>query len=95
MTGYSGDRSSSSLQTRNMPEKEENPETISNPLLMTAVDFSAWLCVRGIDSVGTPPRSPISRANLLFELASVGKVSHSEIGDFLDEIGLMMPIREN
>lgn len=94
MTGYSGDRSSSSLQTRDMPE-EEDPEIISNPLLMTAVDFSAWLYVRGIDSVGTPPRSPIIRANLLFELASVGKVSHSEIGDFLEDIGLMMPIREN
>ncbi len=95
MTWYSGDRYSSSLQTRNMPEEEENPETISNPLLMTAVDFSAWLYVRGIDSVGTPPRSLISRANLLFELASAGKVSHSEIGDFLEDIGLMMPIREN
>ncbi len=95
MTGYSGDRCSSGQQMRNMPEEEENPETISNPLLMTAVDFSAWLYVRGIDSVGTPPRSPISRANLLFELASAGKVSHSEIGDFLEDIGLMMPIREN
>ncbi len=94
MTGYSGDRSSSGQRKRNMPE-EEDPEIISNPLLMTAVDFSAWLYVRGIDSVGTPPRSPISRANLLFELASAGKVSHSEIGDFLEEIGLMMPIREN
>jgi hypothetical protein len=94
MTGYSGDRSSSGQQMRNMPE-EEDPEIISNPLLMTAVDFSAWLYVRGIDSVGTPPRSPILRANLLFELASAGKVSHSEIGDFLEDIGLMMPIREN
>ncbi len=95
MTGYSGDRSSSGLQKRNMPEEEENPEIISNPLLMTGVDFSGWLYARGIDSVGTPPRSPISRANLLFELASVGKVSHSEIGDFLEDIGLMMPINEN
>ncbi len=95
MTGYSGDRSSSGQQMRNMIEEEENPEIVSNPLLMTAVDFSAWLYVRGIDSVGTPPRSPISRANLLLELASVGKVSHSEIGDFLEDIGLMTPIREN
>ncbi len=94
MTGYSGDRCSSGQQKRNMPE-EEDREIISNPLLMTAVDFSAWLYVRGIDSVGTPPKSPILRANLLFELASVGKVSHSEIGDFLEDIGLMMPIREN
>jgi len=94
MTRYSGDRSSSSLQMRKMSE-EENPEIISNPLLMTGIDFSAWLYARGIDSVGAPPRSPISRANLLFELASAGKVSHSEIGDFLEDIGLMMPIREN
>jgi hypothetical protein len=73
---------------------EECPETIDNPLLMTGMDFTAWLSVRGVDTVGIPPRNPILRANLLFELASAGKVSTTEIGAFLSEIGLMMPIRE-
>ncbi len=74
---------------------DEIPETITNPLLMPALDFTAWLSGRGIDSVGKPPASPIKRANLLFELAETGKISPSEIGDFLMEIGLMMPIAEN
>ncbi|MFZ3168185.1 MAG: hypothetical protein WA130_11270 [Candidatus Methanoperedens sp.] len=73
---------------------EDKPETIDNPLLMTGMDFTAWLSVRGVDTVGVPPRSPILRANLLFELASAGKMSTTEIGAFLSEIGLMMPIRE-
>jgi hypothetical protein len=73
---------------------DDKPETIDNPLLMTGMDFTAWLSVRGVDTVGVPPRSPILRANLLFELASAGKMSTTEIGAFLSEIGLMMPIRE-
>jgi hypothetical protein len=75
--------------------EDEIPETITNPLLMHALDFTAWLSGRGIDSVGKPPACPIKRANLLFELAENGRISHSEIGDFLREIGLMMPIEEN
>jgi len=31
---------------------------------------------------------------LLFEVSSTGKVSYSEIGSYLSEIGLMMPIME-
>ncbi len=75
--------------------EDEIPETIANPLLMPALDFTAWLSGRGIDSVGKPPASPIKRANLLFELAETGKISYSEIGSFLREIGLMLPIKEN
>jgi hypothetical protein len=74
--------------------EEDCPETIDNPLLMTGVDFTAWLSVRGVDTVGIPPRSPLLRANLLFELASAGKMSTTEIGNFLTEIGLMVPIKE-
>jgi hypothetical protein len=73
---------------------EESLETIDNPLLMTGKGFVAWLSVRGVDTVGIPPRNPILRANLLFELASAGKMPTTEIGAFLSEIGLMMPIRE-
>jgi len=73
---------------------EESMETIDNPLLMTGRSFVAWLSVRGVDTVGVPPRNPILRASLLFELASAGKISTTEIGAFLSRIGLMMPIRE-
>jgi len=73
---------------------EDCPKCIDNPLLMTDVDFRMWLSGRGVDSVGTPPGDPIQRANLLFELSPTGKVSPLEIGSYLSEIGLMMPIRE-
>jgi len=53
-----------------------------------------WLSGRGVDSVGIPPGCPIQRADLLLEVSSTGKVSHSEIGSYLSEIGLMMPITE-
>lgn len=69
-------------------------ETISNPLLMPALDFTAWLSGRGIDSIGKPPACPIKRANLLFELTETGRIRHSEIGDFLREIGLIAHQRE-
>ena len=74
---------------------DDIPETITNPLLMPALDFMAWLSGSGIDSVGKPPASPINRANLLFELSDTGRINHSEIESFLREIGLMMPIAEN
>ncbi len=74
---------------------EENPETIANPLLMPALDFTAWLSGRGIDSVGIPPTSPIKRASLLLELESSGKITLMEIQQFLAEVGLMVPCREN
>ena len=72
---------------------EDCPDCVDNPLLMTGVEFKMWLS-GSVDSVGTPPGDPIQRANLLFEVSSTGKVSHSEIGSYLSEIGLMMPIRE-
>ncbi len=74
---------------------EDNPETITNPLLMPALDFTAWLSGRGIDSIGIPPASPIKRANLLFKLVDAGRINPSEIDNFLREIGLMTPIAEN
>lgn len=77
-----------------MYDEDDCPDCVDNPLLMTGVEFKMWLSGRGVDSVGTPPRNPIQRANLLFELSSTGKVSYSEIGSYLSEIGLMMPIRE-
>ena len=73
---------------------EDCPDCVDNPLLMTGVEFKMWLSGRGVDSVGTPPGDPIQRANLLFEVSSTGKVSHSEIGSYLSEVGLMMPIME-
>jgi len=92
MTGYSGDR----LNGAKIPMfDEENPETIANPLLMPALDFTAWLSGRGIDSVGIPPTSPIKRASLLLELESSGKITLMEIQQFLAEVGLMVPCREN
>jgi hypothetical protein len=51
-----------------MFDDEECPETIANPLLMPALDFTAWLSGRGVDAIGIPPASPITRATLLFEL---------------------------
>jgi hypothetical protein len=77
-----------------MYDEEDCPDCVDNPLLMTGVEFKMWLYGRGVDSVGTPPGDPIQRANLLFELSSTGKVSYSEIGSYLSEVGLMMPIRE-
>lgn len=74
---------------------EENPETITNPLLMPALDFTAWLSGRGIDAVGIPPASPMKRASLLLELESSGKISLMEIQHYLSEVGLMVPYREN
>jgi hypothetical protein len=74
---------------------EENPETISNPLLMPSLDFTAWLSGRGIDAVGIPPTSLIKRASLLLELESSGKISLMEIRHYLSEVGLMVPYREN
>ncbi|MDO8724995.1 MAG: hypothetical protein Q7J35_02875 [Candidatus Methanoperedens sp.] len=73
---------------------ENCQDCVDNPLLMTGVEFKMWLSGRGVDSVGIPPGCPIQRADLLFEVSSTGKVSHSEIGGYLSEIGLMMPIRE-
>jgi len=75
-----------------MYDEEDCPERVDNPLLMTGVEFKMWLSGRGVDSVGIPPGCPIQRADLLFEVSSTGKVSHSEIGSYLSEIGLMMPI---
>jgi hypothetical protein len=77
-----------------MYDEEDCPEQVNNPLLMSGVQFKLWLSGKGVDSVGIPPGCPIQRANLLFEVSSTGKVSHSEIGSYLSEIGLMMPIRE-
>jgi len=77
-----------------MYDEEECPEYINNPLLMSGVQFKLWLSGRGVDSVGFPPGCPIQRADLLLEVSSTGKVSHSEIGSYLSEIGLMMPIKE-
>ena len=77
-----------------MYDEDDCPERVDNPLLMSGVEFKMWLSGKGIDSVGNPPRDPIQRANLLFEVSSTGKVSHSEIGSYLSEIGLMMPIME-
>jgi len=77
-----------------MYDEEECPEHVDNPLLMSGVEFKMWLSGRGVDSVGFPPGCPIQRADLLLEVSSTGKVSHSEIGSYLSEIGLMMPIRE-
>ena len=77
-----------------MYDEEDCPDCVENPLLMTGVEFKMWLSGRGVDSVGTPPGCPIQRANLLFEVSSTGKVSYSEIGSYLSEIGLMMPIME-
>jgi hypothetical protein len=77
-----------------MYDEEDYPEHINNPLLMSGVQFKLWLSGKGVDSVGIPPGCPIQRANLLFEVSSTGKVSHSEISSYLSEIGLMMPIRE-
>ena len=77
-----------------MFDEEDCPEHINNPLLMSGVQFKLWLSGKGVDSVGIPPGCPIQRANLLFEVSLTGKVSHSEIGSYLSEIGLMMPIRE-
>ena len=92
MTQYSGGR----LNGANIPMFDgENPETIANPLLMPALDFTAWLSGRGIDSVGIPPTSPIKRASLLLELESSGKISLMEIQQYLGEVGLMVPCREN
>jgi len=75
-------------------EDEECQENINNPLLMTGAGFTTWLSARGVDTVGIPPRSPILRATLLFELVSAGKMSPAEIEIYLTEIGLMVPIRE-
>jgi len=77
-----------------MYDEEECTKRVDNPLLMSGVEFKMWLSGRGVDSVGIPPGCPIQRADLLFEVSSIGKVSHSEIGSYLSEIGLMMPIRE-
>ncbi len=94
MTRYSGDRSQK-RKKKLMCDDEECPEIITNPLLMTCVDFTAWLSVKGVDAIGIHPSSLIKRANLLFELAETGRINPSEIEDFLREIGLMVPIREN
>jgi hypothetical protein len=77
-----------------MYDEDECPERVDNPLLMSGVEFKMWLSGRGVDSVGIPPGCPIQRADLLLEVSSTGKVSHSEIGSYLSEIGLMMPIRD-
>jgi len=77
-----------------MYDEDDCVEHVDNPLLMTGMEFKMWLSCRGVDSVGIPPGCPIQRANLLFEVSSTGKVSHSEIGSYLSEIGLMMPIME-
>ncbi len=90
----SGDRSQK-RKKKLMFDDEECPETIANPLLMPALDFTAWLSGRGIDSVGIPPTSPIKRASLLLELESSGKISLMEIQQYLGEVGLMVPCREN
>ncbi|MBU4223362.1 MAG: hypothetical protein KKA10_17365 [Euryarchaeota archaeon] len=77
-----------------MYDEEDCPEHVDNPLLMTGMEFKMWLSGRGVDSVGIPPGCPIQRADLLLEVSSTGKVSLSEIGSYLSEIGLMMPISE-
>jgi hypothetical protein len=77
-----------------MYDEEDGPGRIDNPLLMSGVEFKMWLSGRGVDSVGIPPGCPIQRADLLFEVSSIGKVSQSEIDNYLSEIGLMMPIRD-
>jgi hypothetical protein len=60
-----------------MPE-EEDPEIISNPLLMTAVDFSAWLYVRGTILWARRREVPFLSKSAV-ELARL-KASHAEIG---------------
>ena len=77
-----------------MYDEEDCPARVDNPLLMTGLEFKMWLSGRGVDSVGIPPGCLIQRADLLFDVSSTGKVSLSEIGSYLSEIGLMMPIRE-
>ncbi|MDP2755316.1 MAG: hypothetical protein Q8P40_13140 [Nitrospirota bacterium] len=78
-----------------MCDDEECPDMVTNPLLMPALDFTAWLSGRGIDTVGIPPASPIKRASLLLELEGSGKISLIEIQQYLSEVGLMIPFREN
>ncbi len=67
----------------------------SNPLTMKNIDFTAWLSARGIDVIGTPPPGLVTRAVLLFEMVREGKISTEEVGMYLHELGLMVPIVEN
>jgi len=78
-----------------MCDDEECPEAVNNPLIMTGFDFTSWLSGKGIDTVGIPPASPITRATLLFELVNTGKINVNELEDYLKEIGLMVPIVQN
>ncbi len=73
----------------------DDTDMTSNPLTMTNKGFTAWLAARGIDVIGTSPPGPVTRAALLFEMVHEGKISSEEVGTYLHELGLMVPIAEN
>lgn len=75
-------------------EDEGSMELTGNPLLMHSIGFAMWLSGKGVDLNGTPPADPITRAALLIEAVSIGKIDPNEIKSYLEEVGLMMPIAE-
>jgi hypothetical protein len=72
---------------------EGEPE--ANPLLMPAGEFAAWLSSRGIEAKGSPPSDPLRRASILLELERAGEMNILEIKQYLGELGLTIPIKEN
>ena len=78
-----------------MGDEGFDEDVIANPLLMKTKCFKNWVYSRYMILEGEPPYDVMGKIRVMFTMIGYKLVGYDEVRQYMKEIGLMMPIREN